>query len=412
MYLPLVTFDFTMRNMRFAVAAGILATAAMAGIAETASSQPLDSKDADTSVTQRGPLPQFYLVSGWEATVEQAEPASTLAPLVYAIERLCIFHNAHFDPQSAWIENRSPLEWPDVFANSIPNASRQRTEARALLESNGLSYRELIPLDLTPRALADSLAIAIVADEPVLINAPGAPVVYGYDRREPDHWWWFDVGGTPEIEMESGRTSRITMWSDDPATGVAWIATGTGDYFPRNADSVLWAFLSRLNRSVQGVPEEGIAPYPLSLRHFRDMLASPESVTLSEAARISNDPLGILQARSARESVLEALQSVSATVSDTLQNGPLRLTEYHMHGSVATLQELAVLVYGEPFVASGAAGGGFKLDNLQTRTRALQLVTELLKSEKLAMESLAIALDAHAKATEKPVPPHQKRRGR
>jgi hypothetical protein len=198
-------------------------------MAVTAAGQRSEPKHVDSSLVQTRPIPPFFLVRGWETTVAQAEHTSAQDPLSYAVERLCKMHQTQFDPQSIVRENRSPFAWPDVFEHDVVNPTRQRIEARALLDANGLEYGELIPLDLSVRHMADSLASSIANDQPVMINAPSVPVVYGYDRREPDHWWWCDVAGIPEIELESERTSRFTLWTDDPAAGVAWVVTGVED---------------------------------------------------------------------------------------------------------------------------------------------------------------------------------------
>lgn len=378
---------------------------------KSASGQSHDSQASDSVTLAPRAVTPFYLVPGWGATVAQTEHTSAQEPLCYSIERLCRLHSTHFDAQSCLREDRSPLAWPEVFARDLPNATRQRAEARALMDACGLVYRELIPLDLTARAMAESLAAAISVDLPVLLNAPQSPVVYGYDRREPDHWWWYDLAGIPEIVLESERALRFTMWSDDPAAGIAWIVTGVGDFHASDPDSLRWAYLRRVNNSVQGVPDEGVEPYPLSLRRFRDLLASPDSIPISEAAHNTSDPLGISRAKASRENIVEVLQLIGGQQVDSAQSGPLRLAEYHMHGSVAALSELAELLYGD----SGSGGGmarSINSGNLQVQTRALQLVTELLKSEKLAMESLGLALDAHDRATPKPAAPRPKRRGR
>ncbi len=411
MYLsPVRRFPITQQSL-CAVGAIACVLVLLAVPPKSASGQLNDSQAMDSATLTPRAVSPFYLVPGWDATVAQTEHTSALRPLCYAIERLCAMHGTHFDAQSCLREDRSPLAWPEVFARDLPNATRQRAEARALMDACGLVYRELIPLDLTAQAMAESLAAAISADLPVLLNAPLAPVVYGYDRREPDHWWWYDLAGIPEIVLESERALRFTMWSDDPAAGIAWIVTGVGDFYARDPDSLRWEFLRRLNSSVQGVPEAGVEPYPLSLRRFRDLLASPDSVPISESARNTSDPLGISHAKASRESIVGVLQLLGGQQADSAQSGPLRLAEYHMHGSVATLSELAELLYGD----SGPGGGitqSISLGNLQVQTRALQLVTELLKSEKLAMESLGSALEAREKATTKPAEPRPKRRGR
>lgn len=411
MYLPRVMVFSFIRWRLCSVSAITCVLGLVAGASGPASGQAQQTQATDGSALAPRAVTPFYLVPGWGATVAQTEHTSAEQPLCYSIERLCKLHSTHFDAESCLRENRSPLAWPGVFTRDLPSATRQRAEARALMDACGLVYRELIPLDLTARAMAESLAAAVSADLPVLLNAPQAPVVYGYDRREPDHWWWYDLAGTPEIVLESERALRFTMWSDDPAAGIAWIVTGVGDFYTRDPDSLRWVFLRRLNNSVQGVPDEGVEPYPLSLRRFRDLLASPDSVPMSESALKTADPLGISRARASREHIVEVLQQLGGQQKDSALSGPLRLAEYHMHGSVATLLELAGLLYDDSVSGEGLTRS-INLGNLQVQTRALQLVTDLLKSEKLAMESLGSALDERDKATAKPAVPRPKRRGR
>jgi hypothetical protein len=83
-----------------------------------------------------------------------------------------------------------------------------------------------------------------------------------------------------------------------------------------------------------------------------------------------------------------------------------------MHGGVTSLTKLDSLLYEEPLSGGGNSGRAINLENLQVRTRALQLISDLLKSEKLAMESLSIAVTEHEKSRIKDVNPRPKRRGR
>ncbi len=281
-----------------------------------------------------------------------------------------------------------------------------------MLEENGLDFREVIPLDLRPAALADSIAGAISLDHPVLFNSPDAAVAYGYDRREPDHWWWIDRGGTPEILLESERDIQLTLWSDDPTAGILWVVMGSAQTTPIVPDSFGWVFLGRAVRSVQGNEGEGIEPYPLSLRRFRDMLASTDSLPPLAIPIVPVDPLGIKRAKAVREHLLTVLLNVvsGAKQSDTSVTQPLRLAEYHMHSAIDALASMSLALYG-------SAPGDAVMDSLQVnwigiraRREALEQLSELLKSEKLALESLGVAVAAHEKSVQKPATSRARRR--
>lgn len=353
------------------------------------------------------PLPPFSLIRGWEETALQTAQSTPGHPVAFSLERLSQFWRAPYDGQLLRRLNRSPLEWPRIFADDTPDPNRQRLEIRAFLDASGFAYREFIPLDLRREGFADSLAAALAADQPVLMNNPLAAVIYGYDRREPDAWWWFDEAGTSEIVLESEWTERFTYWSDSPTAGVGWAISGLREPAKIPSDSLTWAWLRIIARSVQGVPEEGVTPYPLSLRRMQELLASSDSLpALSPQVQLA-DPLAIGRMREAREDVIALAADLVGRLRDTAVTEPLKLVQYHMHTASSVLSELAVTLYGAP-AESGMVDLSRTWNSPHARGRALQLVGDLLKSEKLAMESLAAALAAH----DKPASSSTKRRGR
>lgn len=367
---------------------------------------------SDTVAVVNGVAPPFYLIPGWETMLAQHSPITPNGPAEFAIERLCQFHGRPYDPSSVFRASPSPLAWPRAFAAESVNARLQRIALRAMLDGNGLDVREVIPLDLKPSALADSIAGAIALDHPVLFNSPDAAIAYGYDRREPDHWWWIDRAGTPEILLESERNVQFTFWSDDPAAGIIWLVTGSSQTPAVLSDSLGWVFLGRTVRSVQGNEEEGVEPYPLTLRRFRDMLASTDSLPLLATPIVSDDPLGIKRAKAAREYLLTVLLTVASgsKQSDTSVTQPLRLAEYHLHSAIDALASMSLALYG-------SAPGNAAMDSLQVnwngiraRREALEQLSELLKSEKLALESLGVAVTAHEKSVQRPATSRTRRR--
>lgn len=358
-------------------------------------------------------LPSFYVMGDWESIPTQPSRSSPGQPVAYAVERLCRYYGVDFDPQSTLVASRSPLEWPRILARDVPDAQRQRLEIRALMKSNGLRFREIIPLDMRPSALADSLANAVAAGFPVLLNTPEAAIVYGYDRRELDHWWWIDRAGTSEIVLESERTVRFTLWNDNAVAGTAWLIEGVEDLLPAtDPDSVAWSILETTVNAIQGVPAEGIMAYPLTLRNVRDLLAGADSLPPLTDPMDEDDPFGILRAKVAREQFIEILETAAQGASDSAQIEHLRLVQYHMHGAVELLAKLATALYSGPDTLPPYARLQTNWGGIRARRQALDMATNMLKSERFASESLAAAVTIYreAKATQKSSAP--KRRGR
>jgi hypothetical protein len=390
-----------------------LNTAAIAGLtlsvclfAELAVAQG----SADSGTVSLGSIPRFYLIRGWEATVAQTEHAASTQPVEYAVERLCRYYGGDFSPETAIRSSLAPLEWPHVFESHKLHAHRQRLEVRALFEANGLEYREIIPLDLRPSALADSVARAVAQDQPVLLNSPDAALVYGYDRREPDHWWWFDHAGAPEIVLESERTARYTYWTDDQAGGIAWAVTGMSISPQPVPDSANWQFLRTVVRSIQGIPEDGVDAYPLSLRDFRELLASSDSLPSLSEPVTANDPLGIMRAKMAREFLLGVLQGLGEGQRDSIISESIKLSEYHLHSAISSLSSISTALYGPAIQAVVMDSLIANWMGIRARRRALEAMTDLLKAEKLATESLQIAVSRHDELAQKKSPVPRRRR--
>lgn len=384
----------------------VLALSLSTGVADVSAQGPSDSGTVSPES-----IPHFYLIRGWEATIAQTEHAESTQPVEYAVERLCRFYGGDFDPETAIRSSLAPLAWPRVLERDIPNAHRQRIEIRALLDANGVRFREIIPLDLQAKALADSVATAVSQDHPVLLNSPDAALVYGYDRREPDNWWWFDHAGAPEIVLESERTARYTYWTDDQAGGVAWAITGVDANDRPIHDSMDWLFLRTIVNSIQGVPESGVAVYPLSLRDFRDLLASSDSLPALAKPITPQDPLGILRAKVAREYLLGVLEGLSVGQRDSIIGESIKLSEYHLHSAIAALSTASMALYGATPQSSVIDTLTANWMGLRPRRRALEAMTDLLKAEKLATESLQIAVTRHDELSKKPAPaPRRKHR--
>ena len=367
---------------------------------------------SDTVAVADSKAPPFYMIPGWERLLLQPSTSTSIDPVEFAIERLCQFHSRPMIPSVCFEHVNPPWHGRESLRAELLNAQSQRLELRAMLEGNGLNFREVIPLDMRPSASADSIAGAIALDQPVLFNSPDAAIAYGYDRREPDHWWWIDRAGTPEILLESERNSQLTLWSDDPAAGIMWLVTESAQPLPVVSDSLDWAFLGRIVRSVQGSAEEGIVPYPLTLRRFRDVLASTDTLPPLATPIVPDDPLGIRRAQASREYLLTVLLTAISGLrqSDTAVTQPLRLAEYHMHSAIDALTSMSFALYG-------TVPGGVAMDSLQVswngiraRREALEQLSELLKSEKLALESLGVAVAAHDKSVQKPAATRPRRR--
>ncbi len=341
------------------------------------------------------PLPSFYLIDNWEkTTVLPVRTDSTpVNAMVLAVDRLCRYYGLSFDLRSPFLANASPLEWPPVFADVHTNPRRLKTELEALMTRNGLAFRELVTLENNDTA--DSIMRAVSYGEPVLLNVPDAVILYGYDRREPDPWWWVQHPKSTEIMFESERVQSLMYWTDDPASNLAWAVTGVDSsaIFQPNRDRERgYDWLRTVLASVRNDPSRGITPYPLSLRAFRDRVAqSPDVPKLAEPVNQS-DPLGIRRARSARERMVETLEWLSQTTTDTLESEPLRLALYYYHNAVQSFDQLDTLLYNAKpgAVSPDTYATNWKYD--VRKVEVVRLIDALLEWEKQAAGEIGEAV--------------------
>jgi hypothetical protein len=374
-----------------------------ATIAATRGVNPETKTTARTTST----LPRFSSIREWEDLVKSKATAQyqrneAIPPFPYGAYRpaatvagLCWFFHLPFSPGSVWIADRSPLAWPAVFHAPATNPRRQRIEIASLLSTNRLAYRELTALE--PAQIADSITTAIAAGTPVLLNAPGAPVVFGYDRREPDPWWWVSVGAQTQLILESERLARFVYWDDDPAASVLWVVSGvdsTKQSVPGDRAND-YEFLRRIAISARGDPDNGVTPYPLSIRDFRDYLEASEIVALPSTAADATDPLGIRRATAAREHLLSALERLAQAETDTNVSAPLRLAQYYGHSALEVLHQLADSLYGDP-TSGGTNTPRADWTDVKPRQAAARRLIDLLRSEKQAVEQIDRALTARA----------------
>lgn len=297
------------------------------------------------------PRPAFYLIERWESAAQA--PKSGNRPIdatALAVNRLCRFYGLTFDPKSPLMASPSPLEWPRVFADQAVNPRRLRTDLEALMQRNGLAFRELVTLENNDTA--DSIMSALSFGEPVLLNFPSAPILYGYDRREPDMWWWVQRPRATEIMFESERAESLMYWTDDPASNLAWAVTGPDStQTPQTIRDrqAAYDWLRTIIESVRDDPSRGVKPYPLSVRAFRDRVANRSRVPKLAEPVDANDPLGIRRARDARLQLVELLEWLSTTTTDPQETEPLRLALYYYHHAVGSLDHLDTLLYdGKP----------------------------------------------------------------
>ena len=335
----------------------------------------------------------FHAIPGWDA-IAAASTSDQLDPLEVAILRLGRPYGMRLRPDAIVRASLSPLAWPAVFESSPVNPRRQREETRALLDMHGFLYREIIPLDLTPRQLADTMIAAIAQDHPVLINAPGLAIVYGYDRREPDMWWLAQIAGEPQIILESERVGRLMLWSDDAIAGTSWIIDGRNESSAHMSESSTWGLLERIAASVKGDPTAGIVPYPISLREFRDIMATSDTLPSLRDPINVGDPIGLVRAGARRSILISVLADIIRHWPDTALSQPAKLAEYHLQNSIKYVAEMSDLLYGIEPRTHVYDSLRANWDSARKRGESLAQMTELLKSEKQAMEAIDALLQA------------------
>ena len=343
------------------------------------------------------PLPPFAQLDLWEP--RSARDSAADAPsdrTARSIERLCRYYGIAFDFTSPLTASLSPLEWPAVFTGQKPNPRRQRIEIEKLLTQNSLRFQPLITVE--PGDLADVIARAIADGAPVLLNAPGAPIVYGFDRRETDPWWLVQWRERREIVYESERMKTLVWWTDDPAANLAWAMTGPDS---GSASSKLRpddnAWLPTVNASVTGNERDGVNPYPLSIRGFRDKLASAASMPELLAPIDSTDPFGLRRARAARDYTVDIIERLTAMAVDTALSRPLRLALYFYHNATQSLDRLDSLLYDASTGNDVLPRSRANWANPGRKDQGAAALMQMLEWEKQASQQVAIALQVQEK---------------
>jgi hypothetical protein len=346
-----------------------------------------------------GPLPPFAQLDQWEQRSSRGPLSITLTNQVArSVERLCQYYGVAFDITSPLRVNLSAHEWPSVFADQKPNPKRQRVEIENLLTLNSLRFRPLITAE--PGEMADVMARAVADGAPILLNAPAAPIIYGFDRREADAWWMVQWREGREIVYESERTRTLVWWTDDPSANIAWAVTGPDSNAASSrfqADDYAW--LRTLNASVAGNERQGVLPYPLSIRGFRDKLADAPALPELLTPVDSLDPLGIRRALATRDYTVDIVERLTAMAVDTALSQPLRLALYFYHNATQSLDRLDSLLYdaasGHDILLLSQANWA----NPSRKDQAVATLTQMLEWEKQASQQVAIALQVREKGT-------------
>ena len=349
----------------------------------------------DTTVvdtTPARPLPAFAQLDLWEQRLSKGNVASTpIGHVARSIEQLCHYYGIAFDVTSPLTASPSPLEWPAVFADQKPNARRQRLELEKLLTQNGLRYQSLITVETKDQA--DVIARAISDGAPVLLNAPGAPIMFGYDRRETDPWWLVQWRERREIVYESERMRKLVWWTDDPAANIAWAIAGPDSSSGSSTlkpDDYVW--LRLLSGSVAGNEREGVSPYPLSIRGIRDRLSSGAAMPELLVPVDSLDPLGLRRARDAREYTVNLVERLTALAVDSALSQPLRLALYSYHNSTQSLDRLDSLLYDYTTGPGVLSRCQANWTNTGRKDQSLAALTQLLEWERQASQEVAAVL--------------------
>ena len=229
---------------------------------------------------------------------------------------------------------------------------------------------------------------------------PAAPIIYGFDRREADAWWLVQWREDREIVYESERTRTLVWWTDDPSANIAWAVTGPDSNAASSRfQSDDYGWLRTLNASVAGNERQGVLPYPLSIRGFRDRLAEAPALPELLTPVDSLDPLGIRRALATRDYTVNVVERLTAMAVDTALSQPLRLALYFYHNATQSLDRLDSLLY------DAASGPDILLlsqanwANPSRKDQAVATLTQMLEWEKQASQQVAIALQVRENGT-------------
>ena len=293
---------------------------------------------------------RFFII---EEFLVQGAGVDSEIPIIDPTHSLARFLVAHRvkdtlqSPAEWFINNPDPLRVPNPFNTTAPRSTGLLARTTTRLRQYGISFDISSPADFTEAE--QSVAKQISRGHPVVAIHPHPYVLFGYDYREPDPFWYitrFSPDGRTEIITRSAWRADWWLWEPDP-TSVILLVIDEQDSVkiePLPPQEVFANLLSAAKTDTA----TGIVSYIRPILRMIDSLA--EAITPPEIIQPpedNTDPLYLRRAEIQRLRLHEYFKSLTPRARNSEVQQNLRLATYSASKAAGEFAAARLDMYGD-----------------------------------------------------------------
>jgi len=310
---------------------------------------------------------RFFILDGFLNQPESPDTGSGIDdPFAAAARALANFYSIPASPADkfAWLVD--PLRVPNPFESPANRSADLFARAMSRLAQTGISSTISYPADFAEAE--ESAAQAIVAGHPVLALHPRPILLFGYDYREPDPFWYilrFSPTGASEITTRSQWRADWWLWEADPAsvTLIEIAGRDTTTLTTPAPEDVLEKVLAAAKTDTA----LGVTSYIRPILQLQDTLAKALTPpAMLNASNDPRDPLYLLQVSAQRAQFQDYLKSLLPLARDSTVAQSLRLSIYSAGKAAEAYAFAARELYGDS-ASVGAADSATIAESIAAR---------------------------------------------
>jgi len=248
----------------------------------------------------------------------------------------------------------NPLSIPNPFDLSVGRSAELLDRITSRLRQYGIAFDISYPADF-PEA-EEVIARHISTGFPVLALHPHPIMLFGYDYREPDPFWYiqrFSPRGEIEISTRSQWRRQWWLWEAEPTSVILLEITGpaTATTAPSDPKEIMTKLLTNAKTDTATGVTSYIRPILRMIDSLSQAPATPQIVNPPEDPQ---DPLGLHRAEVQHTRLVEYLETLAPRVRETATQQNLRLAVYSASKAAAEFAAARRALYTDEKNAASA----------------------------------------------------------
>lgn len=300
---------------------------------------------------------RFFILEGFFAPPVSADSGISNIDPVHSLARFLAISMAkdNLPSSTAWLTNNpDPLRIPNPFDVTARRSPGLLARTTALLRHYGLTFDIAYPADF---AEAEQIAATQISNGyPVIAIHPRPYLLFGYDYREPDPYWYaarFTPADRVEITTRSAWRADWWLWEPDPSSVILMEITGldsTG-ITPVPPKVVFTNLLASAKTDTAAGAVSYIRPILQMIDSLSEATAPPNIIHPPED---DADPLYLHRAEMQRLQLHKYLESLGPRARNAEVQQNLRLAMYSASKAADEFAATRRDLYGEGLPAAAA----------------------------------------------------------